>query len=176
MDNPIEMLKQDHQKVKGLFEEFENASDEESKTRIVDEALRELTVHATLEEELFYPAARKALGEDDLIDEAVEEHHVAKFLIQELASMKPRDERWEAKFCVLCESVKHHIEEEENEMLSKIERADLDLESLGARMLERKQQLTEEARSAKSPAAVLKKRSSRARVKRGKKQTAKARR
>jgi hemerythrin superfamily protein len=176
MDNPIEMLKQDHEKVKGLFEEFENASDEESKTRIVDEALRELTVHATLEEELFYPAARKALGDDELMNEAAEEHHVAKFLIQELSSMSQRDERWEAKFYVLCESVKHHIEEEENEMLPRVEKADLDLEALGARMLDRKQELQDEARAAKSPAAMLKKRSSRARVKRGKKQTAKARR
>mgnify|MGYP001601136396 CR=1 FL=1 len=139
-----QMLREDHKKVKELFEQFEQSEDRSEKGRIAEKALVELTIHATLEEELFYPAVREEIEEKELVGEAIEEHHVAKILIGELASLDPSNERFEAKFMVLAESVKHHIEEEEGEMLPKIEQSGFDLESLGEEMAERKSELLEE--------------------------------
>ena len=139
-----DLLRADHKKVKGLFDEFESSEEAPAKRRLVESALVELTVHAKLEEELFYPAVRKRLDESGLVDEAEEEHHVAKILIGELAGFKKDAGRFEAKFKVLAENVRHHIEEEEYEMFAKIEKADIDLESLGQEMRERKLRLIEE--------------------------------
>jgi hemerythrin superfamily protein len=144
MPDALEMLQEDHEKVKGLFEQFEEAEDSAAKAQIVQTALKELEIHATLEEEIFYPAVRETDDDEeheDMMDEALEEHHVAKMLIAELQDMAPDDERYDAKFTVLAESVKHHIEEEESELLPKAEKEELDLESLGEQMMERKQQL-----------------------------------
>jgi hemerythrin-like domain-containing protein len=144
MAEAVDMLREDHEKVKNLFDEFEDA-DEDEKEQIVRTAINELTIHATLEEEIFYPAVRPVIDDEEQLDEALEEHHVAKLLIAELQDMKPGDERYDAKFKVLAESVRHHIEEEDSEVLSKAEKADeLDLESLGEQMMERKQELQEE--------------------------------
>lgn len=139
-----EMLRQDHQKVKGIFDEFESTEDGGAKRKLVETCLIELTIHAKLEEEIFYPACRKQLDDEDIMDEATEEHHVAKLLIAELADMKTSDDRYDAKFMVLAESVRHHIEEEEGEILPKIEKSGFDLESLGQQMAERKLILQEE--------------------------------
>jgi hemerythrin-like domain-containing protein len=140
------MLREDHQKVKDLFEEFENAEEDGEKLRIVRTALAELEIHATLEEEIFYPAVREQIEEDDedTMDEALEEHHVAKFIMRELKDMKPGDERFDAKFKVLAESVKHHIEEEESEILPKADEMELDQEQLAEEMTERKQELQQQ--------------------------------
>jgi len=115
-------LREDHRKVKGLFEEFEQAEDAKAKQRIVETALTELEVHSKLEEELIYPTIRGEIDDDDLMDEALEEHHVVHGLIGELRKMKPRDERYDAKFTVLAENVRHHIKEEESEhaMVAKV--------------------------------------------------------
>jgi hypothetical protein len=134
----IQMLKDDHQKVKELFRAFEQQPGDSEKRHIVETALRELDIHAKLEEDIFYPAARAATEETELMDEAVEEHHVAKQLMAELKHMKPGDSRYDAKFTVLAEMVKHHIEEEENEMLPRASRANLDLVRLGEQMAQRK--------------------------------------
>lgn len=139
-----EMLREDHRKVKEIFDEFESTEESSAKKRLVERALIELTVHAKLEEEIFYPTVRREIQEEDLMDEAAEEHHVAKLLIGELASMKPSDSRYDAKFMVLAESVRHHIEEEEGEMLPKIEESGFDLETLGQEMTERKLRLVDE--------------------------------
>ena len=129
--NPVfEMLKKDHKKVQRLFEEFEAADDSRSKTRIVQEALLELEVHAKLEETLIYPAIREKIEEEDLMDEALEEHHVAHVLINELKRMKPSDERYEAKFTVLGESIKHHVKEEEGTLFPEAEKADIEWDEL----------------------------------------------
>jgi hemerythrin-like domain-containing protein len=146
----IEMLREDHQRVKDLFEQFEEARDSATKRRIVGEALRELEIHAALEESIIYPAIRDEIDEEDLMDEALEEHHLAKMLIRELKRMKPSDERFDAKVSVLGESVKHHIEEEENEMLPKAEEADLDWAALEAKVMKRREQLTERLASGRS--------------------------
>jgi hemerythrin-like domain-containing protein len=146
MADAAAMLKEDHEKVKTLFEEFEGADDQNTKKNIVTTALMELEIHAALEEEIFYPALRQTDDDEeheDKMDEALEEHHVAKTLIAELQDMAPGDERYDAKFKVLGESVKHHIEEEESELIPKAEK-ELDLEALGQEMMDRKEQLMEE--------------------------------
>lgn len=139
-----ELLRADHAKVKGLFEEFESAGDESSKENICITTLRELIVHDMLEEEIFYPALREVVDDQEIVDKAGEEHHVMKFLITELAQMKPDHERYDARYKVMAENVKHHIEEEENELFPKIENSGLDLSELGARMQRRKEEILEQ--------------------------------
>ena len=145
MPNALEMLRQDHEKVKKLFEEFENAEDNRAKEQIVDHTIRELETHAALEEEIFYPAAQEEIDEKESIDEAREEHHVVKLLIGELKKMSAGRERYDAKYKVLAESVKHHIQEEESELFPKLEGM-LDAEELGAQMESRKQELQRQPR------------------------------
>lgn len=140
MPHAIEMLREDHHKVKNLFEEFKHAEERQTKEQIVESTLHELEVHAALEEEIFYPAAEEQIDEKESIDEAREEHHVVKLLIGELRKMSAGDERYDAKYTVLAESVKHHIEEEESELFPKLE-GKLDSEELGAEMETRKQEL-----------------------------------
>jgi hemerythrin superfamily protein len=146
MPNAIEMLRQDHEKVKKLFEEFKNAEDSQVKKQIVGQTVRELETHAALEEEIFYPAAQEEIGEKESIDEAREEHHVVKLLIGELKKMSAASDRYDAKYKVLAESVKHHIQEEESELFPKLEGA-LDAEELGTEMETRKQQLQRQPRT-----------------------------
>ena len=138
--NALEMLREDHQKVQSLFEEFESA-DNRSRAGIANQILTELEIHATLEETLIYPAIREALDEDDMMDEALEEHHVVKAMIKELRKMQPKDERYRAKFKVLSEIVQHHVEEEESEILPQAEETDLDFNALGQEALMRKEKL-----------------------------------
>jgi hemerythrin superfamily protein len=140
--NAIDMLTADHDKVKELFDQFEEAENARTKRKIVKEALQELNVHATLEEEIFYPAVRNEIeDEEDIMNEADEEHHVAKVLIAELENMKGTEDHYEAKFTVLGECVRHHIKEEEGEMFPKAKDTDIDFDALGERMFRRKQQL-----------------------------------
>jgi len=146
----IAMLNSDHDKVKDLFEQFEEIKDTRAnrqKEKIVADACRELTVHTKIEEEIFYPAVRKAIDEDDLMNEAKVEHDSAKQLIRQLESMQATDEMFVAKFTVLAEYVKHHIEEEQNEMFPLARKAGLDLEALGQKMTRRKQQLMTASKS-----------------------------
>jgi hemerythrin superfamily protein len=138
----LDMLREDHRKVEALFDEFESARDARTKQRIVDTALQELEAHAKVEESLVYPAIRKELeDEEDLMDEALEEHHIVHVLIRELKRMKPSDERYDAKFTVLGESVKHHVKEEESEMFPKAEDVEIDWERLEEQVRRRKEQL-----------------------------------
>ena len=139
--NPaLALLKKDHDKVKDLFTQFETAEGRPAKKKIVKQALTELKVHAAIEEELFYPAVRKPVGKD-LMNEADEEHHVAKVLIAELEGMDGRENHYDAKFTVLAENVRHHIKEEENEMFSKAKDATIDFVALSKAMLQRKKTL-----------------------------------
>jgi hemerythrin superfamily protein len=140
--NPVfEMLEQDHKKVKGLFDEFEAAKDARTKQRIMKTTLLELEVHATLEESLIYPAIRKKIDADKIMDEALEEHHVAHVLMNELKRGAGKNDRQDAKFKVLGENIKHHVKEEEGTMFPQAEKADLDWEALAQEARERKQAL-----------------------------------
>lgn len=140
MPDAIEMLREDHRKVKALFDEFERTDEAEAKEGIVETTLHELEIHAALEEEIFYPAAEEQVDEKESIDEAREEHHIVKLLIGELKKMNADDERYDAKYTVLAESVKHHIEEEESELFPKLE-GKLDTEGIGEQMEARKLEL-----------------------------------
>lgn len=143
----IALLTEDHKKVQKLFKEFEKRSDEddeEGKQALVEMICAELTIHATIEEEIFYPAARRAIEEEDLLDEAEVEHATAKELIAQLEGMQAGDELYDAKVTVLGEYIDHHVKEEQNEMFPKVKKAKLDLQALGEQMLERKQELQEE--------------------------------
>ena len=143
----VELIKSDHRKVEQLFREFEEAGDRAYKTKqeLVAQIVEELEVHATIEEEIYYPAVEAKARKDgkELIAEAVEEHHVVKILLGELGSMSSEDEAFDAKVTVLMENVRHHVEEEEGELLPQSEKilgAD-ELTRLGEQMAARKQQL-----------------------------------
>src|SRR5437870_729629 len=135
----IAILKKDHDTVKALFDDFEKAEKTAAREKIIDQAVTALKIHAVLEEEIFYPTVRAHVG-TKVMNEADEEHHVAKVLITELDRGANSDHR-DAKFNVLAESVRHHIKEEENEMLPKAKELDIDFEALGQRMLDRKAEL-----------------------------------
>ena len=139
-NDAISMLKQDHDRVKDLFDQFEKAERKAEKRKIVKQALEELRVHSTLEEEIFYPAVREQL-KNGVMNEADEEHHVAKVLVAELETLSEDNDHYDAKFTVLAESVRHHIKEEENEMLPKARDLKIDFKALGEKMERRKQQL-----------------------------------
>jgi hemerythrin superfamily protein len=134
----IEMLKEDHEKVKGLFEEFESAEGKEQ-ADIAATAIMELEVHADLEEKLIYPAIREQIDEEEMMNEAVEEHHLVHVLIKELKKLKPKDETFQAKFKVLGELVKHHIEEEEGEMFPKAQDSEIDWGTLETAVMKRRE-------------------------------------
>ena len=138
--NAIAILKKDHDTVRGLFGEFERAGTPAAKEKIIDQAMTALKIHAVLEEEIFYPTVRAHVG-SKLMNEADEEHHVAKVLIAELDRDNGKNDHRDAKFTVLAENVRHHIKEEENEMLPKAKELDIDFEALGQRMLDRKKEL-----------------------------------
>ncbi|HUR53288.1 MAG TPA: hemerythrin domain-containing protein [Gemmataceae bacterium] len=141
--NPAaKLLKEDHDKVKALFDEFGAAKSRPAKVRIVRRALAELKVHAALEEEIFYPAVRAKVGKE-VMNEADEEHHVAKLLVAELDRMDGSESHFDAKFRVLAENVRHHIKEEEDEMLPKAETVKVDFPALAGKMERRKEKLLE---------------------------------
>jgi hemerythrin-like domain-containing protein len=142
--NPaLALLKEDHDTVKDLFDQFEKAESRSAKKKIVKQALTELKVHAAIEEEIFYPAVRKPVGKV-VMNEADEEHHVAKVLIAELEGMDGREDHYDAKFTVLAENVRHHIKEEENEVFPKAKDATVDFEALSKAMWQRKETLLAE--------------------------------
>ncbi len=143
--NALELLKQDHARVKQSFKEFEKMDHEDEATmqEMVRAVCAELKAHTTIEEEIFYPAVRAAIEDEDLMNEAQVEHASAKDLIAQLEGMKPDDPLYSATFTVLGEYVLHHVKEEESEMFPQVRKAKLDLEELGARIMARKQQLLE---------------------------------
>jgi len=132
----IAMLIADHKKVKSLFEQFEGLSDRSkaSKKKIADEICMELTVHAEVEEQVFYPAIRNPIKDEDLMDEAEVEHASAKELIAQILEMDPGEDLYDAKVKVLSEQIEHHVEEEEGEMFPKVRKSGVDLVALGEEM------------------------------------------
>jgi len=149
MPNATQMIRQDHKKVEGLFKKFEQTKGSQAKRRLAENAMTELEVHAALEEEIFYPAVKKEVDDGSMVQEALEEHQTVKQLISELKGMEEADEEFESQFSQLIENVQHHVEEEENEMLPKVEESELDLNSLGEQMSQRKQELQNGGRATK---------------------------
>jgi hemerythrin-like domain-containing protein len=139
--NAIDLLTEDHKMVKRMFKEFDKnkeSAEATDKEELVGEICDALELHAEIEEQIFYPAARAAIGDDDMMNEAEVEHAAAKDLIEQLRGMDPSDELYDAKVTVLSEQIDHHVEEEEKEMFPKVKKAKLDLEALGEQMQEMK--------------------------------------
>ena len=145
--NAIQLLKKDHAEVKELFDRFEKLGKKGSrdeKEEIVREACAKLTVHAIVEEEIFYPAAREAPEAETLLNEAEVEHGIAKQLITQLDALSVEDEMFDANFTVLSEYIKHHVQEEESELFPKVQKSELDLDALAEQMAARKEELAAE--------------------------------
>jgi len=140
----IELLTADHKEVQKLFKQFQQMKeddDDEGKQELVSRICAELTIHAQIEEEIFYPAAREGMKEQDILDEAEVEHASAKELISQLEAMEPDEELYDAKVTVLGEYINHHVKEEQNEMFPQVKKAKLDLQALGEELMARKQEL-----------------------------------
>jgi len=139
----ITLLKDDHQTVEALFKRFEQAGDRAhvQKRQIVDRIIEELSVHAAIEEQVFYPVARTIVPDtEDIALESLEEHHIVKWLLSELVGMDPAHERFDAKVTVLIENVRHHVEEEETDFFPKVRKAlgRNELADLGEKMADAK--------------------------------------
>ena len=138
------LLRADHKLVDALFKEYEGTKSIAKKKQIVAKICTELTVHAQVEEEIFYPAFKQTLHDKELVPEATVEHATLKDLIAQVENVEPDGEMYDAKIKVLSEYVKHHVKEEQNEMFPKAKSSELDLINLGARMAERKAELMAE--------------------------------
>jgi len=143
------LLQRDHAEVKKLFKQYEKLADAEAdgaeRGELAAQICAMLTVHATIEEEIFYPAARAAEVDADLLDEAEVEHASAKDLISQIRSMSPDDDLYDAKVSVLGEYIDHHVQEEEGEMFPKCRKSEMDLAALAEALAERKSELMAEA-------------------------------
>ena len=150
--NAFQLLKEDHQKVSGIFQQLEPTTERAEKTRteLFAKLNQELTVHAKIEEAVFYPAIKQAAETREIVLEGFEEHHVIKMLLKELEAMPVDTEQWTAKLKVLQENVEHHVEEEEQEMFQKSREvlSEDEINQLGARMAEMKEQLKSQVKSA----------------------------
>jgi hemerythrin superfamily protein len=136
----VALLKADHRKVEELFEEFKEAQSEGSEALVL-QICTKLSIHAMLEEEIFYPACQKALEEAEPVSEAYVEHDGAKVLIAELMDSEADDDFYDAKVMVLSEMIKHHVAEEEKTLFPEAKKAGLDMGALGEKMLARKEEL-----------------------------------
>jgi hemerythrin superfamily protein len=138
----VSLLKADHRAVEALFAQYEEARGKPQKAKLAEKICMELSIHTTIEEELLYPACRGEV-EDELVNEAYVEHDGAKLLIAELMSGSPDEAFYDAKVKVLSEMIKHHVKEEEQRdgLFAQAKKADIDLDDLGQRMAERKEEL-----------------------------------
>jgi hypothetical protein len=144
----LTLLKADHDEVKDLFDKYEKGKDKMSasqKQALATTICQMLTIHTTIEEEIFYPAVREQMDDmEDLLDEANVEHQSAKELISQIEGMSPDDELYDAKVKVLGEYVKHHVKEEQNELFPEVRKSEIDLNALGEQLETRKAELTKE--------------------------------
>jgi hypothetical protein len=153
----IALLKADHRKVEGLFEQFEKAGGDSRKQALATQICNELKIHTTIEEEIFYPAFQGKI-EDDTLAEAYVEHDGAKVLINDITAASPADDYYDAKVKVLSEEIKHHVKEEEmpsEGMFAQCRKTDVDLVALRDQMMARKQELMQQAKSGALPSAEL---------------------
>jgi hemerythrin superfamily protein len=143
----IELLTQDHRDVEAMFEQYEKikeGKDDDAKLELAENICLALTVHTQIEEEIFYPAVRKPIHDDDIMDESLVEHQAAKDLIGVIEDSDPDEELFDARVHVLSEEIAHHVKEEEETMFPEVRKTKLDLKALGQKLAERKQQLLEE--------------------------------
>lgn len=143
MANPISLIKSDHRKVIELFDTYKSLDAYEAKEEIANQIIKELAIHAKMEEKMFYPKVREMLGDNNpkIVEDAMQEHHAAKLLLMELRMMNIKDPKYDSKMRVLEENVTHHIETEEatllpfaNDVMTK-----KDAEELGEKMKDYKE-------------------------------------
>jgi hemerythrin superfamily protein len=152
----LTLLKEDHRAVEKLFKEFENAKGDGRKEKLARQICFELTVHTTIEEEIFYPACKGKIDEDKL-KEAYVEHDAAKLLIAEIeAGSGKTDDFFDAKVQVLGEQIDHHVKEEEDELFPEVRKADIDTKALGEQIAARKQELMKDYKADGVPEPELK--------------------
>ncbi len=146
----ITLLMADHRQVEAWFSQFSKSKSTQAKRQYVSRICDALTIHTTIEEEVFYPAYIGATGDKDTHHEALVEHAGAKALIAQIRSMSASDDFYTAKVTVLSEMIKHHVKEEEQPggMFAKAKKSDMDLQALGEKMQERKQELQSAAEAA----------------------------
>jgi hemerythrin superfamily protein len=136
----LTLLRQDHRKVDDLFKRFENSGERayKAKRKLVDQIINELSIHAAIEEEVFYPGVRERMQQSQAdVLESLEEHHLVKVTLSELEGLDPGDERFDAKVMVMMESVRHHAkEEEEGQLFPRVRKAftPAELREMGARL------------------------------------------
>lgn len=144
-DGALALLAADHAEVRELFDAYEaliaESADPAERRALAAQICQLLTVHATVEEEIFYPAARSAIGEDDLVDEAEAEHASARDLVEQLQAMDPGDDRYDSTVFVLAETVEQHVQEEEEELFPRLRTPAVDLQALAERISARKEEL-----------------------------------
>ena len=153
----VALLKEDHRAVEELFAQFEKASGEGRKQKLASQICLELSVHARIEEEIFYPACEGKV-EEDLLKEAYVEHDGAKLLIAEILAGEPSDEFYDAKVTVLQEQIEHHVKEEEQRLeglFAQARKADLDMDALGEQLAARKGELIAEYQASGIPSPQL---------------------
>jgi hemerythrin superfamily protein len=146
----IALLKADHRQVEQWFSQFEKTNSANKKQQLASNICAALTVHTSIEEEIFYPAFLQATGDQDMHHEAIVEHAGAKTLIAQIQDMSPSDDYFDAKVTVLSEMIKHHVKEEEQPggMFAEAKKSDMDLRALAAQLLARKKQLQSTAEAA----------------------------
>ena len=152
--NAFQLLKEDHQKVSGIFQQIEPTTERAEKTRteLFAQLKQELDIHARIEETIFYPSIKRAAETREIVLEGFEEHHVVKMLLKELEAVPVDTEQWTAKLKVLQENVEHHVEEEEGEMFQKARDvlSEDEINRLGEQMEELKQQLQQQMKKSAS--------------------------
>jgi hemerythrin superfamily protein len=152
----LTLLKEDHRAVEKLFKEFENAKGDGRKEKLARQICFELTVHTTIEEEIFYPACDGKI-EEDMLKEAYVEHDAAKLLIAEIeAGNGEGDDYFDAKVQVLGEQIDHHVKEEEDELFPEVRKADIDTKALGEQLAARKRELMKDYKADGVPEPELK--------------------
>ena len=148
----VDLLDADHIAVKKLFTAYKKLCDgnapAEDKREVADQICQELTVHAQIEEEIFYPQVRAAINDDPLLDEAEVEHGTAKDLIAQISGMDPEDDLYDARVTVLGEYIDHHVKEEREEMFPMARKSELDLVALAEELSQRKMELMDELKTA----------------------------
>lgn len=152
----IELLKADHRAVEALFEKYEKAKGSAQKASIAKQIAMELSIHTTIEEEIFYPACHGHV-EDDLLNEAYVEHDGAKVMVAELLAGEPDDDFYDAKVKVLSEEIKHHVKEEEQRdgLFAQAKKSGIDLADLATLLADRKEELKEQFETSGIPAPML---------------------
>jgi iron-sulfur cluster repair protein YtfE (RIC family) len=145
-DDAVSLLMADHRKVEDLFKQYEKAKANETKKQAIFQQINaELKIHMAIEEEIFYPASRPFVDEQETVNEAEVEHASAKDLMKQLEAMSPSDDYYDAKVKVLSEMIEHHVEEEETEYFPELRKSEMDLKAVGEQMKARKAALKPKA-------------------------------